>query len=316
MTALPLDFQPGVAWAYSNTNYALLGYVVEKAAGVPYTQFVTDRILKPLGMTHTLFVNPYLIIPRRAHGFMIDQGHAIRAPYSGRGITSDGSLASTVADLAKWDQTLRERKLLSEEGYKLMWSRGRLNSGRTRGYGTGWFLNQPWEPDYVGHAGNSAGYSGGIARFTKANISVVVLCNLYPVNAEGMAKQIAAIYDPKITVQPPAALASDPNPARTAKITAAIAKLAAGTPDDTLLEPEVSAPMKTGRARMFPSPFRALAKIDRMAFAAEQREDSDEWLTYRVETPAQNFVLRVLWTSTDKLASAALSADGPKKPVK
>jgi hypothetical protein len=67
---------------------------------------------------------------------------------------------------------------------------------------------------------------------------------------------------------------------------------------------------------MFPSPFRALAKIDRMSFAGEMPQGSDRWLAYRVETAAQNFVLRVLWSSAGKIASASLVPDGARKEAK
>src|SRR5258705_11591240 len=47
----PLDFDPGARWQYSNTNYTLAGMVVEKAAGMPFFQFVRTRILDPVGLT-------------------------------------------------------------------------------------------------------------------------------------------------------------------------------------------------------------------------------------------------------------------------
>jgi len=306
MAPLPMDFEPGAAWAYSNTNYALLGYVVEKASGVPYTQFVTDNILKPLGMTHTVFVDPYAVIPHRSHGFMVDSGSVIRAPYSGGGIQSDGTLASTIGDLEKWDQALRERKILSPASYALMWSRAKLNSGRTRAYGTGWFLSQLWEPDYVGHGGNSSGYSAGICRYTKAGITVLLLCNLYPVSGEPMGKHIAEIVDPSLKAVAPNP-APDPDSARTGEVRDAMLKLGSGTPDGTVMEDEVVAPLKTARAKQFPSPYAALKDIKSIAFCSELPNGDDKWLTYRVETAKGDYTLRVLWSKAGKLASAALT---------
>src|SRR5207253_2454378 len=67
MTPLPLDFQPGETWAYSNTNFALLGIVIEKASGKSYTDFLTERILKPTGMTNSQILNPDAIVLHRAH---------------------------------------------------------------------------------------------------------------------------------------------------------------------------------------------------------------------------------------------------------
>ena len=50
-----LDFEPGERWSYSNTGYTLLGHVVAKVSGKPFGQFLKERILDPLGMTHSAF---------------------------------------------------------------------------------------------------------------------------------------------------------------------------------------------------------------------------------------------------------------------
>jgi len=46
----PLDFEPGARWSYSNTNYLILGRIVEKVSGKSYEDFLQERILRPLGM--------------------------------------------------------------------------------------------------------------------------------------------------------------------------------------------------------------------------------------------------------------------------
>ena len=48
---IPLDFDPGTAWQYSNTNYVIAGLIVEKAAGRPLYDLLTDRVFRRLGMT-------------------------------------------------------------------------------------------------------------------------------------------------------------------------------------------------------------------------------------------------------------------------
>ena len=50
-----LDFEPGTRWSYSNTGYTLLGHVVAKVSGKPFGEFLKERILEPLGMTHSAF---------------------------------------------------------------------------------------------------------------------------------------------------------------------------------------------------------------------------------------------------------------------
>jgi len=178
MKTQPLDFPPSTAWAYSNTNYALMGLIIEKAGGKPYTEQLTDRVLKPLGMTETRFQDINAIWPRRAHGIIRQGKETMRVSGMGGSIQSDGTLVSNLADLVKWDAALRERKLLKAEGYAELWKPGKLANGLEKPYGMGWFLTGPDGPAYVGHAGASVGYSGGIARFKdgqKGSISVIVL---------------------------------------------------------------------------------------------------------------------------------------------
>src|SRR5580704_4160684 len=65
----PLDFQPGEKWSYSNSGYALLGYVIEKASGTTYEKFVQENIFTPLGMKDSGYDSNSAIIPRRASGY-------------------------------------------------------------------------------------------------------------------------------------------------------------------------------------------------------------------------------------------------------
>lgn len=313
ITKLPLDFAPGVAWAYSNTNYAVMGWVIEKVSGKSYPEFMTERVLKPLGMSSTIFSDPYAIVPKRSHGYLSIQGQVLRTkPFSGS-IQSDGTLMSNVGDMAKWDAALRERKLLKPQSYELMWSAAKLSNGRTRPYGTGWNLSAFGARPYVGHGGNSPGYSAGFARFTEADLSVVVLCNIYPVGGESMARQIAEILEPELRPSVPNGQ-PDPDTKRTSRVRDALLKLAEGKPDADLMEAEVTAPMSTGRARMFgPGALAALRKIDEMAYTGERKEGADTWVTYLVLTPQRDWVANVLVSDKGRLAQVVLRpAGGPK----
>jgi hypothetical protein len=93
----------------------------------------------------------------------------------------------------------------------------------------------------------------------------------------------------------------------------AFAALGAGKPDETVLEAEVTAPMKTRRAGMSQAwtPMRNLEKLE---YAGELRVGADSLVTYRVETKTRNFVATVLWSSGGKVAMASLRPDGPVKP--
>ncbi len=311
MSKQPLDFPAGTAWAYSNTNYALLGFVIEKAGGKPYTDQLTERVLKPLEMTNTRFQDTAAIWPRRAHG-VIRQGEAVmRVPGMGGSIQSDGTLVSNLADLVKWDAALRERKLLKPEGYAQLWAPGKLKGGLEKPYGMGWFLTAPDGPAYVGHAGASVGYGGGIARFRdgqKGSITVIVLSNQYAVPGEEMGKQIALAYDPSMKFPIPTAT-TDPNPARTTALREKLARLAAGKPLPEDLEPAMSGPLNTWRTRSGPSPYRNLASLKEMAFAREDRLGAYTRLVYRLKLETASMTAYLTVGGEGKLAAVQLRPD-------
>lgn len=307
ITAVPVDFAPGTAWAYSNTNYALLGFVIEKVAGKPYAEFMAEKVLTPLGMKNSVYVDPYMVVPNRAHGFIF-QGGLARAPYSGQGIVSDGTLASTIADMAVWDNALREKKLLKPESYAMMWSPAKTNAGHLRAYGTGWFLSMPWEPEFVAHHGASSGYSSAFVRYKKDDTTIILLANLYSGAPNAMAKTIAGMFDPALKSTNPSPVASDPDKGRTDKIKAALAKVATDTKDNDLLEPDITVNMGTARSRMGPNPFASLAKVAKMEFAGTSGYGDDTWITYLVTTEdKRDLVVRALWTPTGKVAQVAMS---------
>lgn len=308
MTKLPLDFQPGIAWSYSNSNYALMGWVIEKASGVSYPEFVTTNVLKPLGMDHTSFDDTYAVVKNRAHGYYnIDPKTQIRVKPGSMTIASDGSLMTTIEDMAKWDAALSARKLLKVSSYDQIWAQGVLKNGRHRFYGMGWNLTPPDSKEYVGHGGNSVGYSAGFVRYPKDGISVIILGNVYAFNGEGTAKAIAEIYRPNLRPTIPSST-TDPDPARTAKVQNAMATFGKGEANDRVLAEEVIAPMKTARAGMSQGsvPLRNIKKLD---FSSATPAGSDTWLTYRMMSGEKVYTAYVLWTSDDKLAQLMLRPD-------
>src|SRR2546423_4857849 len=134
----PLDFEPGSRWQYSNTNYTLAGMVVEKAAGMPFFQFVRTRILQPVGLATAADFDGN---PRAATatGYIrYGLGPLRPAPDAGAGwMWAAGELAMTASDLAKWDICLIRHCLLSPQSYRELEREIVLNNGAGTGYALG-----------------------------------------------------------------------------------------------------------------------------------------------------------------------------------
>ena len=127
------DFEPGTGWWYSNSNYALLGAVIEKVSGKSWGAFMKAEIFDRLGMADTAADDARDIVPGRASGYSLVGGvsgkfrnadfTAMSVPYAA------GALRSTVGDMARWNEALFGGKLLKAASQKEMLAPGRLRNG-------------------------------------------------------------------------------------------------------------------------------------------------------------------------------------------
>ena len=188
----PPHFMPGERYSYSNSAYCLLGMMIERASGLPYAEFIRERIFAPLEMTHSHYLTSQAVIPRRAEGYAPTAGGYERARYMSTTLQySAGALGSTIEDLARWDLALREGRLLDAATYAEATTPTTLIDGRTVGYGLGWGLSRYRGRHVIHHAGGVPGYSAFYGRFPDDDLSLIVLSNLGQFNAGGVAQAIA-----------------------------------------------------------------------------------------------------------------------------
>lgn len=188
-----LDFEPGARWQYSNTNYTIAGMIIEKASGMPYYEFIRQRILVPLGMTTALNfdVNPRVT---DATGYIRYALGPLRpAPDAGAGwMWGAGELAMTASDLAKWDIAMINRSLLKPASYRALETDVRLNSGVGTGYGLGVDLSMSNGHFLVEHSGEVSGFTAENYVYPEDSAAIVVLTNQDAASASGLiAQQIA-----------------------------------------------------------------------------------------------------------------------------
>lgn len=216
--SFPLDFPPGERWSYSNTGYALLGFLIEKVTGQFYGDFLKEQVFQPLGMETARVISEADIVPRRAAGYRLVEGALKNQEYVSPTLntTADGSLYLTVRDLAQWDAGLRAGRLLRKTVFDQMWTPVTLNNGNTYPYGFGW--RPATHRGSVGHGGSWQGFRTHIERYSEDGLTVIVLTNLAQAEPEGIAYGVAGLYNP--TYLPPALMKAepDPDPALTARL--------------------------------------------------------------------------------------------------
>jgi len=125
--------------------------------------------------------------------------------------TADGSLYFTVEDLAKWDEALEKRKLISRASYEQMWTPVKLNNGPTAPYGFGWRIAKTDSGHgVVEHGGAWQGFASYIVRYPEDRLTVAVLCNRAGASASHIAKRIAGFYVPSVAPRVRTAVKLDP----------------------------------------------------------------------------------------------------------
>ena len=218
---IPLDFEPGTQWSYSNTGYLLLGILTSKLAGKHWSEFQSERIFKPLGMSTARMISEADIIPHRAAGYEPDdkgnpKNQAWVSPSANS--TGDGALYFSVEDLAAWDAALDAGKFMSPEHFQAWWTPVSLANGTTYPYGFGWGVQEQRGHLMIEHGGAWQGFRSGIARYPKQRVSVSVLANSGEADAMLIARTIAGLVEPALRLPDVNAKLADPDPARTERL--------------------------------------------------------------------------------------------------
>ncbi len=175
----PLNFDPGTRWQYSNTGFDVAALIIQKAAGMPFFQFVRERILDPLGLESAKDFDTLASRATDATGYLRYALGPLRpAPDAGTGWGFGmGMLAMTASDLAKWDLSLILESLLSPASYDELEKETRLANGAGSGYGLGVDVGMQNGHFLVSHSGEMSGFTAYNYVFPEDSAAVAVLTN-------------------------------------------------------------------------------------------------------------------------------------------
>lgn len=175
----PAAFDPGSAWAYSNTGYVILGRLVEKVSGETLTAFLARRVFSPLQMTSASDTDGAALGDNDAHGYTRTAAGPVReAPLIAAGWTFGcGELSMIATDLARWDIALLGQRLLSPESFAELATDAKLKDGTASGYGFGVFVDTVGGHRRLRHNGDLPGYWAENRIYPDDNSAVVVMVN-------------------------------------------------------------------------------------------------------------------------------------------
>jgi CubicO group peptidase (beta-lactamase class C family) len=188
-----LNFAPGSRFLYSNTNFLLLGHIVERLTGKTLGAVLEERIFKPLGMTDTMLAADIAtVIPNLATGYLGDDVQGFRRAAHAYPQGGEGGLTSTVEDLLTWsrhfDDPTLGKAIPGQLAAAAPLSGGHVNRYR-RGVATGALRGL----DTIGHGGLWPGFRTELVRLPKVGLTVVVIANLASINPWRLAHAIAAL---------------------------------------------------------------------------------------------------------------------------
>ena len=184
----PLDFKPGEQFRYSNSNYALLGHIIERVSGKPYGAFLHEAIFGPLKMSDSGYDSTSEILKQCAQGYERVGDDLINVEPVNLSVSfAAGGIYSTVEDLYRWSQALSARKLVAEKTLAAMTTPFKDN------YAYGLIVDEQFGRKQISHSGSIDGFVTFIGCYPKEKVTVIVLSNLGNAPSPIIARDLAAI---------------------------------------------------------------------------------------------------------------------------
>lgn len=188
----PLKFSPGSNWEYSNSNYILLGYIIEKITNKPYEKVVQEMIFNPLKMTSSGFSFRELKNNNKAIGYTIYSKDAGTESLEFDPTVSyaAGAMYTTTSDLYKWQKGMSLHKIISGASFD------RATTPNKNNYGYGNYILNINGKKLLAHGGLTFGYSSYLGRIDQDDISIIILNNIMNTSINDIAKDVMNIlYD-------------------------------------------------------------------------------------------------------------------------
>lgn len=191
----PLEFTPGTKFRYSNSNYVLLGAIIEKVTGLSYADVLRKNIFEPLGMKRSaLWYQSNFPKEKIPSGYSLKEGKFVSSePITGSITYSSGGIVSTVDDLFLWNRALRNFVLLNKQSTSLLFTETTLPNHERTKHGFGFFIKELQGSPTFQHGGNLYGFTSSGLFLPHENLFVCILSNAGFQRTEEIANYIASI---------------------------------------------------------------------------------------------------------------------------
>lgn len=176
----PLNFKPGSEYRYSNSNYYLLGYIIETVTGKTFENYLKENVLDKSNLKNTFYIHPEKTIPDMPQGYSRFDGKIEKATLQEVTIMySAGALISNADDIYKWHQALYNQQLVKKETLEKATTPFQFSDGTFSEYGYGWFIKNIDGSKTIEHSGSTDGFQSDEIYLPNENVFVVALFNCY-----------------------------------------------------------------------------------------------------------------------------------------
>jgi CubicO group peptidase (beta-lactamase class C family) len=183
-------FEPGTAYRYSNTGYAVLAMVVHKISGLRFAAYLRRHIFMPLGMDSTVaYEKGVSRVPQRALGYTVTDSGIVNSDQSTySAVLGDGGIYSNLDDLLKWDRALYTDTLLADSLLQKAFTPFKEH------YGFGWRIDTYKGHYRQHHTGSTSGFRNVIQRFPNDRFTVIILTNRAAPGVRPLAEKLVDWY--------------------------------------------------------------------------------------------------------------------------
>ncbi|MFZ6769664.1 serine hydrolase [Undibacterium sp. Di26W] len=192
----PMEFKTGERYRYNQTNYILLGKIIDRLSGMPFVEFFQKRQFAVAAMRSVGFGDSRDVIPHKAVSYRYEEPggplkHVVEVfpPF----LRTGAGMNSSAEGIANWLIALQQGKLISAAGLKQLWMLGTFNNGKPTAWALGWPVVR--QGDYAAVAG-VGGARSAFYVYPAHDLAIVTLTNLAGADPQGMIDDIAGFYLP------------------------------------------------------------------------------------------------------------------------
>ena len=195
--SLPLDFKTGEKYQYCNLAYFMLAEIITQVSGMPWQNYIREKLFIPAGMKNSGMTDFYPIIPNRASGYMHRKDVLVNADAM-YAVRPSGGFLSTSSDMILWDKVLREKNIiLKKENWELLWQpfiKTSDNPATKEYYGFGWTIDELNGRKIIEHGGANVGFRSFYARFVNDGLSIIIMTNTDEAGPAAIVKALSDHY--------------------------------------------------------------------------------------------------------------------------